>query len=291
MIKAKLDAELRNDFLPSTYGMISDLAAMQETCLPEPSEYIIPGIFRNYPELIALQSTRAGGVSEGMYASLNLGTNTDDRPECVHENTRRLCAAAGIDHEQMVRSEQVHGTEILLAEKPGAYHGYDAFITNKENLFLSVFTADCYPILVFDPRHNASCAIHAGWKGAAGEIVLKTIDAMQKNFGSLPSECIAWIGTGISGDAYEVSRELAKAFRADESSPSPLSAKEEKYLLDLGKVNFQQLLDAGIQIANIERSPFCSYRDSTLFFSYRRDKGTTGRMVSLIGVGSKTTVT
>ncbi|TLU53344.1 MAG: peptidoglycan editing factor PgeF [Chlorobium sp.] len=271
--------------------MISDISAIQEACNPEPSEYIIPEIFRNFPELVALQSTRTGGVSEGVYASLNLGTNTGDRPECVHENTRRLCAAAGIDPEKMVRSEQVHGTEILVAEKPGAYHGYDAFITNKENLFLSVFTADCYPILVFDPRHNASGAIHAGWKGTAGEIVLKTIDTMQKNYGSRPSECLAWIGTGISGDAYEVSREVTKAFRADESSPSHFSANEEKYLLDLGQVNFRQLLDAGMQIANIERSSFCSYRDSSLFFSYRRDKGTTGRMVSLIGVGSKTTVT
>ncbi|MBV5304967.1 MAG: peptidoglycan editing factor PgeF [Chlorobium sp.] len=271
--------------------MISDLAAMQETCLPEPSEYIIPGIFRNYPELIALQSTRTGGVSEGMYASLNLGTNTDDRPECVHKNTRRLCAAAGIDHEQMVRSEQVHGTEILLAEKPGAYHGYDAFITNKENLFLSVFTADCYPILVFDPRHNASGAVHAGWKGAAGEIVIKTIDAMKKNFASIPAELIAYIGTGISAEAYEVNQEVANVFRTDESRPSPFSMKEDKYLLDLRQVNFRQLLDAGIQISNIERSSFCSYRDSNLFFSYRRDKGTTGRMVSLIGVSSKTTVT
>ena len=271
--------------------MISDLSGIQKACLPVPPKYIIPDIFRHYSRLVALQSTRAGGVSEGMYASLNLGTNTGDRPERVRENTRRLCAVADIDRETMVRSEQVHGTEILVAEKPGAYHGFDAFITNKENLFLSVFTADCYPILVFDPRHNASGAVHAGWKGAAGEIVLKTVDAMHKNFGSRPSECIAWIGTGISGDAYEVSREVAKAFRTDESRPSHLSAKEEKYLLNLGQVNFRQLLDSGIQLSNIERSSFCSYRDDTLFFSYRRDKGTTGRMMSLIGVRSTTPTT
>jgi len=271
--------------------MISDLSAIQEACFPEPCEYIIPEIFRNYTGLVALQSTRCGGVSEGMYESLNLGTNTGDRQERVHENTLRLFAAANIDHEKMVCSEQIHGTEILVAEKPGAYHGYDAFITNKENLFLSIFTADCYPILVFDPLHNASGAIHAGWKGAAGEIVPKTIDAMQKIFGSLPSECIAWIGTGITAEAYEVSREVAKAFRTDESRASRFSLKEEKYLLDLGQVNFRQLLEAGIKRSNIERSSFCSYRDGTLFFSYRRDKGTTGRMMSLIGVRSKTTVT
>jgi len=226
-----------------------------------------------------------------MYTSLNLGTNTDDSLESVQENTLRLCAAAGIDHEKMVRSEQVHGTEVLVAEKPGVYHGYDAFITCKKNLFLSVFTADCYPILIFDPRHNASGAVHAGWKGAAGEIVIKAIDAMQKNFGSIPAECLAYIGTGISAEAYEVSREVANAFQTNESKPSHYSVKEQKYLLDLRQANYRQLLDAGIQISNIERSSFCSYRDSTLFFSYRRDKGTTGRMVSLIGTSSKTTVT
>ena len=256
-----------------------------------PCGSVIPEIFRNYPGLVALQSTRTGGVSEGAYASLNLGSNTDDRPERVHENRLRLFAAAGIDPATMVCSEQVHGTKVLVAEKPGAYRGYDALITNKNNLFLSVFTADCYPILVFDPRHNASGAVHSGWKGAAGEIVIKTIDAMHKNFGTIPGECLAYIGTGISAEAYEVNGEVANAFQADESKPSPDSVKEQKYMLDLRQANYRQLLDAGILISNIERSSFCSYRDSTLFFSYRRDKGTTGRMVSLIGISSTTAIT
>ena len=271
--------------------MMTDLAAKQEANNVNPCGYLIPAIFSKYTGLVALQSTRAGGVSEGVYASLNLGSNTGDREERVYENTQRLCAAVSIDRKKMVRSEQVHGTEVLVAEKPGQYCGYDAFITNKENLFLSIFTADCYPILLFDPRHNASGAVHAGWKGAAGEIVIKTIDAMKKNFASIPAELIACIGTGISAEAYEVNQEVANVFRTDESRPSPFSMKEDKYLLDLRQVNFRQLLDAGIQISNIERSSFCSYRDSNLFFSYRRDKGTTGRMVSLIGVSSKTTVT
>jgi hypothetical protein len=249
-------------------------------------EYIVPDCFRHYRELTALQSTRNGGVSTGAYASLNLGINTEDSEAYVHENTRRLCAAACIDPESMVFSEQVHGTAILTAENPGSYCGYDALITNKKNLFLCIFTADCYPVLIYDPRNKVSGAIHAGWKGSAGSIVMKTIDAMQKQFNSLPGECIAYIGTGISTEAYEVGREVAMEFPSDCRRRSSILQHEEKYLLDLGMVNYRQLLASGIPPSNIECSPFCSVRDSNLFFSYRRDQGKTGRMVSLIGVRS-----
>ncbi len=250
-------------------------------------EYIVPNCFRHHPELIALQSTRKGGVSKGKYSGLNLGSNTGDRPDLVDENTRRLCSVAGINPERLVRSDQVHGTEILSAEKPGRYNGYDSLITDKTNLFLCIFTADCYPVLLYDPKHHASGAIHAGWKGAAGQIVVKTIAAMKIRFNSVPAECLAWIGTGISATAYEVDKAVAKEFPPDTGTRSPFSPDEEKYLLDLGLVNYRQLLGSGVPASNIERSSFCSYSDKDLFFSYRRDQGKTGRMVSLIGVCSR----
>ena len=249
-----------------------------------PPKYIIPECFREFSDLVALQTTRTGGVSEGPYSSLNLGINTLDTAERVHENTLRLCASAGINPTRIVSSVQVHGTEILTAENPGSYHGYDAFITDKKNLFLCILTADCYPVLIFDPRHQATGAVHAGWKGSAGRIVMKTIAAMQKNFNSLPAECLAYIGTGISSDIYEVGDEIAREFPPENSRRSLFSMEDNKYMLDLGTVNFQQMLDSGIPASNIERSQFCSYRDSGMFYSYRRDNGTTGRMVSLIGV-------
>ena len=107
-----------------------------------PPKYIIPECFREFNDLVALQTTRTGGVSEGPYSSLNLGMNTRDSDENVHENTLRLCVEAGINPQRLVSSEQVHSTEILTAENPGRYHGYDAFITDKKNLFLCIFTAD-----------------------------------------------------------------------------------------------------------------------------------------------------
>lgn len=249
-------------------------------------QYLVPDCFHQYSKLIALQSYRNGGVSNGNYFSLNLGKNTNDREENVRENTRILCAAAGIDPECMVSSEQVHGTSILRAENPGHYNGYDAFITERKNLFLCIFTADCYPVLIYDPRHNASAAIHAGWKGSAGKIVMKTIAAMESSFNSDPSECLAYIGTGISAESYEVGREVAMNFPEESRPHLPYRNEEEKYLLDLGTVNYRQLLASGICASNIERSPFCTVRNNDLFFSYRRDKGKTGRMVSLIGIRS-----
>ena len=248
------------------------------------AQYIVPDCFRSCRGLIALQSTRNGGISDGAFSSLNLGRNTGDRPERIEKNIQRLCASADINPECLVTSRQVHGTAILFAEKPGNYDGYDAFITDRKNLFLCIFTADCYPVLLYDPRHQASGAVHAGWKGSAGAIVIKTIEAMKKRFNTLPEECLAYIGTGISRKAYEVGPEVALEFPAGSYQCAPGRNNEEKYLLDLAQVNYQQLLASGIPPANIERSPFCSVCDSNLFFSHRRDHGNTGRMVSLIGV-------
>lgn len=251
-----------------------------------PSAYIVPDCFRQYHELIALQSTRNGGVSEGVFSSLNLGKNSGDIKERIEENTLRLCAAARINHGCMVTSEQVHGTAILSAEKPGHYQGYDALITDKPNLFLCIFTADCFPVLIYDPQHSAAAAVHAGWKGSAGGIVTKTIEAMQSRFNSQPTKCLAYIGTGIAPDAYQVGREVALHFPSDTYQRCAFLLEEEKYQLDLGMVNYRQLLASGIPPSNIERSPFCSVRNHNMFFSYRRDQGKTGRMISLIGVSS-----
>ncbi|NTV97761.1 MAG: peptidoglycan editing factor PgeF [Chlorobiaceae bacterium] len=247
-------------------------------------EYITPACFGHFPELVALQSTRRGGASSGHFSSLNLGINTPDEQENVRENTRILSLAAGYDPSTLVSGDQVHGTSILHAEKPGRYNGYDAFITGCRNLFLCIYTADCFPVLLYDPVNRAAGAVHAGWKGTAGGIVMKTLDAMHGSFGTNPSQCVAWIGAGISRDAYEVGAEVAGAFHSDCCAPSAAASGNEKYLLDLSLSNYRQLLVSGVRDANIERSPFCTFRDSSLFFSYRRDKGLTGRMASIIGM-------
>lgn len=262
---------------------LSDIPHLQPPAGMKP-EYITPACFDLYPELLALQTRRFGGVSSGPFRSLNLGINTRDNPENIRENTLRLSREAGFDPAMMVSSDQVHGTAILHAEEPGRYPGYDAFITGCRGLFLCIYTADCYPVLLYDPVNMAAGAAHAGWKGTAGGIVTKTVKAMGERFGTRPSECVAFIGAGIAEAAYEVGPEVAEAFPSDCCSLAISAVNGEKYHLDLSEANYRQLLASGIPAVNIERSPFCSFRESTMFFSYRRDNGNTGRMASIIGI-------
>lgn len=252
-----------------------------------PEMYITPRLFCGTDNLVALQTTRKGGVSPEPFGTLNLGRNTADLPENVQENTERLCRSAGLSSDRLAASDQVHGTAICHVRQPGVRNGFDALVTAERDVFLCVFTADCFPVLLFDPQNRAVAAIHAGWKGTAGKIVAKTVAEMSALFGTVPGELIAWIGTGISQAEYEVSEEVAQKipsahYRAAEGGGKTV-------LLDLAACNKAQLTGAGVPATQIERSPFCSYRDSELFYSYRRDAGNTGRMASVIGFTSQTT--
>ncbi|MBN1928708.1 MAG: peptidoglycan editing factor PgeF [Chlorobiaceae bacterium] len=243
-----------------------------------------PSIFAGVPSLVALQTTRSGGVSGAPLDSLNLGTHVGDDPACVRENYRQLGAFLGIGPKSIVTTGQVHGTEIAVVTAPGKLDGYDALITNVRGLFVGILTADCYPILIHDRRTGASGAAHAGWQGTAGRIAEKTVNAMRDAFGTRPADCLAWVGTGISAEHYEIGDEVAARFdhRYLKASPSG----EGRQLLDLSAANRDQLLEADIPAEQVQCSGFCSYRDADLFFSYRRDNGKTGRMLALIGVKS-----
>ncbi|KAA6233279.1 peptidoglycan editing factor PgeF [Chlorobium phaeovibrioides] len=259
-----------------------DTQETNPSAAPKRPKFRVPEIFRHTHSLLALETTRNGGVGTGPYSSLNLGSNTDDNPDSVRRNTELLFSEAGIDSSRTVRSQQVHGTEILHATSPGALQGYDAFITDTENLFLLIATADCYPILLFDPLNRAVAAIHAGWKGTAGHIAPQTVESMRRAFGTRPETLLASIGTGISGEAYEVSLDVAKQFPASCILPPATTGAGPR--LDLGAANRMQLEEAGVSSASIESSPFCSFRDTGSFFSHRRDNGITGRMLSIIGL-------
>ena len=243
---------------------------------------IEPAIFRGCPGLVALQTTRKGGVSPEPFDSLNLGTNTDDDPSNVTLNHAILCRHLDIPAGNLIRTVQVHGTEICRIDKPGNVSGFDALVTDTPGIYLAIGTADCYPILIHDPGHRASAAIHAGWQGTVGDIASKTLDTMAKAFGTRPEACLAWVGTGISGENYEVGGEVAARFGTRYLEPSP--GGDGKSLLDLSAANRDQLLAAGIPADRIECSTLCSSRDRSLFYSYRRDHGKTGRMLAIIGV-------
>ncbi|MBM3163474.1 MAG: peptidoglycan editing factor PgeF [Chlorobi bacterium] len=245
-------------------------------------EHIVPGIFSGAENLLALQTTRRGGVSPAPFESLNLGKATGDDAGNIASNTSALCNHVGIVPERLACSDQVHGTEVLHVRQPGFYPGYDAFVTSCPDIYLCVFTADCFPVLLHDAENQAIAAIHAGWRGTAGGIVIKTVEAMRRLFNSRPEDITAWIGTGISQAAYEVDASVAGNFPADHCIPS--RAGGEKFLLDLAGVNKKQLVDTAVAQTRIECSSFCAFLDRDLFYSYRRDAGRTGRMASIIGI-------
>jgi len=175
----------------------------------------------------------------------------------------------------------VHGNKVLVADKPVKGEGCDAVITNKPNVFACVSIADCTPVLIYDEKSKAVAAIHAGWRGTASKIVTETLKAMQTNYGTKGEDCLAFIGACIGEKNFEVGEEVASQFDNDVKR---FDEVKQKYFVDLKKENKKQLLQFGLKDKNIEVSNYCTIADNDKFFSYRKEKGVTGRMLAVIGI-------
>ncbi len=238
-------------------------------------------IFSFDDHLLAIESTRNGGSSDGAYASLNLGAFTNDLKEAVQRNKELLYTDLGINGDQIASSFQCHGNEVLNVVEPGYYVGFDALITNNKNIFLQILVADCTPMLLFDPIHEVIAAIHAGWRGTANAIVQKTLDKMNLHFQTNPSDCFAYVGTCISQAFFEVDEDVAVYF---DQEFYVFDKEKNKYFIDLKACNTRALSDAGLIKNHIAISPFCTVKNNNLFFSHRYEKGTTGRFGVIIGM-------
>lgn len=240
-----------------------------------------PTIFQPFPQLIAAESTRHGGISEPPYQSLNLGKSTGDRPENVAENRHRFCAALGFETAQLAWSKQVHGVETRLVTAPGGAEGFDALVSAARGVVLAVSIADCTPILIFDAKHKAVAAVHAGWRGTAGAIVGKTLLRMAEQFGTSGMDCFAYVGTCIDECSFEVGDEVAEAFDPAFKRWDPA---KQKFFVDLKKANAAQLLEFGVPAAQMEISAYSTVLHNADYFSHRNEKGVTGRMMAVIGM-------
>jgi polyphenol oxidase len=245
--------------------------------------YTIPKIFQQFPELIAVESIRHGGISKAPYASLNLGLFTEDKPENVQKNRTLFFESLGIKTSRVAHSYQVHRDRTLKVTRCKAYEGYDALITINKNSFMSVTVADCVPILVYDAKNQAVAAIHAGWKGTVADITAKTIQMMQVEFNTNPADCYAYVGTCIDETSFEVGEKVAELF-AYEFKTMVKNGRKVKFFVDLKKANAAQLMKCGVPENQIEISSFSTVLDNQDYFSHRKEKGQTGRMMALIGV-------
>jgi len=245
--------------------------------------YTIPKIFQQFPELIAVESNRNGGVSKSPYSSLNLGLHTDDEPDSILENRKLLFENLGIKMSRVTQSYQVHRDKILKVTRSKVYEGYDALITENSNTFLSVSVADCTPILIYDAKNQAVAAVHAGWKGTVLDITAKTIQRMREEFKTNPRDCYVYVGTCIDENSFEVGEDVAAMFTYDLKRMDK-NGRKPKFYVDLKKANVTQLIKCGVPENQIEVSPYSTVLDNDTYFSHRKEKGKTGRMIALIGV-------
>lgn len=238
-------------------------------------------IFQQFPNLIAVETTRLGGISPLPYSSLNLGQNTNDAAQNVLQNRQLLFTDLGIKLNNAVFNHQIHDDKILCATEAGNFTGFDALISSKKNLYLTIGVADCTPILIFDAKNQAFAAIHAGWRGTVKQIIRKTLRAMQQNFSTQANDCFAYVGTCIDECSFEVDADVANHFTSDFKR---WEEEKQKFFIDLKKANRQQLLDFGVPETQIEVSPYSTFLHNERYFSYRKEGGRTGRFMVIIGL-------
>jgi YfiH family protein len=252
--------------------------------------YLEPRLFAAAGVAVQGFTTRHEGVSRPPYNSLNVGTNTFDDPHKVQGNRSLLARAFGTRLEQLVTVSQVHSTDLLVIDSPNPDFAHflklesDGIITNQPGVMIGVCVADCAPLLLLDPVSRVAAALHAGWKGTAGAIAIKGVEALASLFGSRPRDILAAVGPAIGKCCYEVDAPVIDAFKKQGSGYEAfVEAKGEgKWQLDLAGANARQLLEAGIPEENIEGSELCVSCEHDTFFSYRRDGGDTGRQMGFI---------
>ena len=225
-------------------------------------------------------STRLGGVSPAPWDSLNLRPGMGDGGDALRENYRRFCGCAGVSMDRLVLSRQVHETTVRPCTAIDAGKGldrqrdYDAdgLITNEKNLPLAVFSADCGVILLHDPVTGAAGGVHAGWRGCAGGILERAVQAMGENYGAKPENLLAAIGPCIGQCCFETDGDVPQAMRSalgPEAEPF-LEKRGAKYHVDLAGLNRWWLLRSGLLPEHIDVSGLCTACQPDLFWSHRK---------------------
>jgi YfiH family protein len=235
-------------------------------------------------------STRIGGVSQGPFDSLNLGTLSEPLPEDsnanVQENYRRFKAAIGSEGRERCWVHQVHGAAVETITCNARFENgpkADAMVTADARRLLSVKYADCVPVLLSTDDGRAVAAIHSGWRGVVAGVVGAAIGKLSAVSGQPAASFTAAIGPCISFEHFEVGLEVIAAFRQSLGEDAPVREHGSKGHIDLQAAVRLQLLRCGLAPSHIDGNDRCTVRDADEFFSHRRDHGITGRMAAIIG--------
>lgn len=253
--------------------------------------------FEKIPGFVHGFSTRLGGVSEGIYSSMNLSFTRGDKEEAVRENYNRISAALGFSPEDIVTSDQTHtaNVRVITAEdrgngitKPRPYTDVDGMITNVPGLVLATFYADCVPLYFADPVHKAVGLSHSGWRGTAAGIGAVTVKELQKHYGTRPEDIYAAVGPSICQDCYEVSEdvilEFQKTFSRELWKDIFYRKENGKYQLNLWEANRQILLGAGVLPEHISMPNLCTCCNPEFLYSHRASQGKRGNLGAFLGI-------
>ncbi|RAI32949.1 peptidoglycan editing factor PgeF [Rhodoplanes serenus] len=234
--------------------------------LHAPSLAALPGIRHAF-------FTREGGVSDGLYASLNAGFGSGDDPARVAENRARMAAAVGVVPENLLSAIQIHSADVIVAEAPwtpAERPKLDAIVTRRPGLAVCASTADCGPVLFADPEARVVGAAHAGWRGALAGVTDSTIAAMER-LGAARERIVAAIGPMIRQPNYEVGPEVEAQFVAQDPDHARFfapSSRDGHALFDLAGYVAARLAAAGL--GRVEDVGVCTYAEETRFYSFRR---------------------
>jgi YfiH family protein len=252
----------------------------------KPTDLIVPG-WDVDARVGALMTTRLGGVSAAPWDTLNLGKSSGDDADAVASNRARVAVTSGVTHVYM---SQVHGDRVLKLDSSTAQgtHTADAAWTDQPGLACTVMVADCLPVLLAAAQARAVGAAHAGWRGLAGGVVERTVDAVCKGASCEPRDLVAWLGPCIGPDAFEVGPDVLEAF---DTEPAPVTGARFRYQpradgqarwrADLAGLARDRLHAIGVQ--RVGGGIWCTVTDRSRFFSFRRD-GVTGRMAACIWI-------
>lgn len=253
-------------------------------------------IFDGYP-LVHGFSTRLGGVSGGDCATMNMSFTTGDVEADVVENHRRFARAVGYDTQELVLTDQVHSTNILAVGKGDCGEGLqaertiretDGLMTNEKGVILMTFFADCVPLLFYDPVRQVVGNVHSGWRGTAGKIGRRLVEAMKEEYGSQPEDIRAVVGPSICRSCYEVDREVIGKFNEVFDPKFRDELYDEKpnghFQLDLWAANRIILEEAGLKPEHICVSGVCTYEHPEELFSHRFTNGRRGALSAVIGL-------
>lgn len=239
-------------------------------------------------------TTRIGGVSEGIFSSMNMSFSRGDDPENVTQNYKRICDALGTDYKKCVLSKQTHTTNIRIVTEEDAgkgiishrdYDDTDGLITNVKGLTLVTQYADCVGLLFYDPVKQVIATSHAGWRGTVGEIGRLTVEKMTTEFGCDPQNIRVGIAPSIGPCCFEVDTPVYEEFlkiKTYDVSRVIRSDGGGKYHIDLWQANYLSLLAAGVIAKNISVTDLCTKCMHETFFSHRHTNGKRGNLAALI---------